>query len=113
MLFRYRRYEVVPGQIDGFNTFFREHLLPVQQHYGARLVGRWQTEDGAVVIALWAYDDLAHYEAIQAQVSRDPRSKQAQMIRREALDPLYSEQEELFLVPTLPLSMTELAHLGE
>ena len=56
MIFRLRQYKVAPEKIDVFNTFFRERLLPVQKRYGACLIGRWQTENGNRVAALWVYD---------------------------------------------------------
>ncbi len=56
MIFRLRQYKVAPGQIEIFNAFFRDRLLPVQKRYGARLIGRWQTEDDMRVAALWVYD---------------------------------------------------------
>jgi hypothetical protein len=43
----------------------------VQLRHGARLVGRWETEDDRVV-AIWEYDDRATYERIKAAVSQDP-----------------------------------------
>lgn len=39
----------VLANLAAFNEFFRDHLLPVQIRHGARLVGRWQTEDNRVV----------------------------------------------------------------
>jgi hypothetical protein len=55
-----RIYESVRGNLPLFHEFFLSHLLPVQLRHGARLVGRWETEDGRVV-AVWEYDDLAAY----------------------------------------------------
>ncbi len=110
MMFRLRQYKVAPGKIDVFNAFFSE-LLPVQKRYGARLVGRWQAEDGKRIVALWAYDDLEQYEAIQANVRADPDSVKAQEYRRAELNPLFTETEEAFMVSTVPLNWTELTHL--
>lgn len=86
MIFRLRQYRVAEGKIDVFNDFFRERLLPVQQRYGARLVGRWQTEDGSHIAALWVYDSLEQYEQIQIKVSSDPDSIKAQEFRRAELN---------------------------
>jgi hypothetical protein len=66
-----RIYDTVRENLPLFRDFFREHLLPVQLRHGARLVGRWETEDGRVV-AVWEYDDRAACERIQAAVRRDP-----------------------------------------
>ena len=49
MLYRMRIYSAVPENLAAFHEFFRDYLLPVQLRHGARLVGRWQTEDSRVV----------------------------------------------------------------
>ena len=111
MLFRYRRYQVVPGKTAAFNLFFQEWLLPVQLRYGAQLIGRWQAEDGAEIVAIWAYKDLDTYRAIEAQVRADPQSVAAQEHRRRHLDPLVGATEQRFMSSTVPLGATALAHL--
>lgn len=52
MLYRMRVYQAVGENLPVFHDFFRTCLLPVQLRHGARLVGRWETEDGRVV-AVW------------------------------------------------------------
>lgn len=111
LTFRCRMYRVVPGKLGVFNDFFLRHLLPVQQRYGAKLVGRWASEDGAVILALWSYEDVEAYENIQRRVSRDPDSVAAQAYRRAHLDPLFTETEEWLMSSTVPLELTELAAL--
>ena len=113
MIFRLRQYKVAPGKIDVFNAFFRERLLPVQKRYGARLIGRWQTEEGKFIAALWVYDSIEQYKSIQAKVRVDPDSIKAQEFRRAELNPLFTETEESFMVSTVPLDWTELSHLEE
>jgi len=49
VIYRMRIYEAVPENLACFHEFFRTWLLPVQLRYGARLVGRWEAEDGRVV----------------------------------------------------------------
>jgi NIPSNAP len=49
VIYRMRIYQAVPENLSIFHEFFRAHLLPVQLRHGARLVGRWETEDGRVV----------------------------------------------------------------
>lgn len=112
MLFRYRRYRIVPGKTASFNDFFREWLLPIQQRYGAQLIGRWQTEDGAEIVAIWAYASMEAYRTIEAQVRADPQSVAAQEHRRRHLDPLVSATEQQFMSSTVPLGVTALAQLG-
>ncbi len=112
MYFRFRRYSVVSGKIEAFNDFFLRHLLPIQRKHGAKLVGRWQTEDRGEIVMLWAYDSKESYEAVANRVATDPDSIAAQEYRQRHLDLLYTSMEEKFLVSTVPLSYTLLAHLS-
>ena len=111
LTFRCRMYRVVPGKLEAFNEFFLSHLLPVQQRYGAKLVGRWASDDGAVIVALWVYESSDAYETIQQQVSLDPGSALAQSYRREHLEPLFTETEEWLMTSAVPLELTELSAL--
>jgi 8-oxo-dGTP diphosphatase len=111
MLFRLRVYRVASGMSESFDSFFLERLLPVQRRHGARLVGRWRDETGDEVTAMWAFRDRAEYERISAAVRADPQMTEAQRLRSE-LGELYEEVSEAFLVSTVPLEVTELAHLG-
>ena len=113
VIWRYRRYEVRPEGAEAFNAFFRDHLLPVQRDYGAVLVGRWQSEDRTQIIAIWAYGSRAHYETIQGRVAADPRSVEAQQLRRAMPEPLFVAMEEWFMNSTVALDRTALAHLAD
>ncbi|WP_280396358.1 NIPSNAP family protein [Nocardia brasiliensis] len=90
-----RIYRAVEENLAIFHDFFREHLLPVQLRHGARLVGRWETED-ARVVAVWEYDNREAYERVQAAVIADPATKWAQEYRRQ-LPALFSEKDEIFM----------------
>ncbi len=102
MLYRVRRYDAVPDKLAAFHDFFNNHLLPVQIRHGARLVGRWETDDDEV-IAVWEYDDMAAYERIDAAVRADPDGVRAQKQRR-ALGPLFTEKHETFARSTVQTS---------
>ena len=65
MIYRMRIYEPVRANLPLFHDFFLTQLLPVQLRHGARLIGRWETDDGRVV-AVWEYDDRSAYERIEA-----------------------------------------------
>ena len=99
MIYRIRIYQAVRENLPEFHRFFREYLLPVQLQYGARLVGRWETEDGRVV-AVWEYEDRAAYERIEQAVSEDPASVAAQAYRK-TLGVLFTSREEVFMTSTL------------
>jgi hypothetical protein len=100
VIYRMRIYEPVRANLPLFHDFFRTQLLPVQLRHGARLIGRWETDDGRVV-AVWEYDDRAAYERIEAAVRSDPDSVKAQQ-RRSRLPPLVTAQEETFMTSTVP-----------
>jgi hypothetical protein len=99
VIYRMRIYQAVRDNLPAFHDFFREYLLPVQLRHGARLVGRWETEDGRVV-AVWEYDSRAACERIEAAVRSDPDSLRA-IERRSELPPLIIEREEVFMSATL------------
>ena len=100
MIYRMRTYEGVSENIDAFNAFFLEYLLPSQLKHGARLVGRWHTESDKIV-AVWEYASRADYLRIEAAVRQDPLTTRARILR-ETLPRLYESVEETFMVSTLP-----------
>lgn len=69
--------------------------MPVQLRHGARLVGRWETDDGRVV-AVWEYDDHQAYERVQSAVNADPATARAQLLRQE-LPEFFTEKDEVFM----------------
>ena len=99
MIYRMRTYDGVKANVAAFNAFFANHLLPVQMRHGARLIGRWRTEDDRIV-AVWEYDSRERYEQIQAAVRADPDSAKAQETRK-ALPTLYRSMQETFMESTV------------
>ncbi|MBY8855494.1 NIPSNAP family protein [Nocardia sp. CA2R105] len=95
MIYRMQIYQAVGENLATFHDYFRIHLLPVEVRHGARLVGRWETDDGRVV-AVWEYDDRESYEHIQAEVAADPATRWAEELRRE-LPPFFTERDEVFM----------------
>ncbi|MQY18336.1 NIPSNAP family protein [Nocardia macrotermitis] len=88
-------YQAVGENLAIFHDYFRIHLLPVQLRHGARLVGRWETDDGRVV-AVWEYDDRDSYDRIQAAVAADSATPWAEELRRE-LPAFFTERDEVFM----------------
>lgn len=99
MIYRMRMYDTVRENLPIFHDYFRRHLLPVQLRHGARLIGRWQTEDGRVV-AVWEYDDRQAYERIDTAVRADPASQRARE-QRARLPALVTATEETFMSSTI------------
>jgi NIPSNAP len=82
MIYRMRIYQAVPASLPAFHDLFRTHLLPIQQRHGARLIGRWQTDDDRVV-AIWQYDDQDASKLPSAPTPpRPPPSNTARACRR-------------------------------
>ena len=100
MIYRMALYEAVEEHLSTFHQFFRERLLPIQEKYGARLVGRWETEDTRV-IAVWEYDDVEAYNRIRASVESDPDFITAQEFRKSDLPSLFNSREEVMMSSTL------------
>lgn len=86
MIYRTRIYETVRNNLPLFHEFFKTHLLPVQLRHGARLIGRWEVEDGRVM-AVWEYDDKEACDRIEAAVRADPDSGRAQEHRAIGASP--------------------------
>lgn len=101
-----RVYRVVEENLEDFRDFFLQHLLPVQQRYGARLVGRWVTEQRDRVVAIWEYDSLDAYNEIADAVRSDPDSLAARDILISKMPPLYQEREEVLMTSTVPTELT-------
>ena len=99
MIYRMRTYRGVKEHLATFTSFFTEHLLPVQLRHGARLVGRWQTEDDRIV-AVWEYDSRDAFNRIQSAVAQDPASTRARSLRK-SLPRLYDSMEEVFMESTV------------
>jgi hypothetical protein len=99
MLFRMRIYQAVPANLPAFHDFFREFMLPVYQRHGARLIGRWETEDDRVV-AIWEFDDREACERVQAAVESDPDFIAA-IKHKETLPELYTEMKDVLMTSTV------------
>ena len=100
MIYRLRIYKVIPENAETFHQFFLTRLLPVQLRHGARLVGRWQTDDKRVV-AVWEYDSEEEYRRIADAIRSDSDSIAAQEYRRKSLPPFWTERQEVLMRSTL------------
>ncbi|MCJ7840716.1 NIPSNAP family protein [Lederbergia sp. NSJ-179] len=110
MIYRRKRYKVKPKIVTEFNQHFNHTLLPTQLKYGARLVGRWMSqekENEVEIMAIWEYDSMEEYEKIEQKV----RSDQAHVARvqgwyekmggRENLKDVFLKIEQDFLESTV------------
>lgn len=102
MFYRMRTYRGVPEHAQVFDDFFVSRLLPVQLRHGARLVGRWRTEDDRVV-AIWEYDSMDDYRRVDGDIRSDPDSLAAQQYRQESLPVMYTDVEEVVMTSTTEL----------
>jgi 8-oxo-dGTP diphosphatase len=53
MIYRRKVYKLIPERFEEFNAFFHTYLLPNQLKHGARLIGRWVTEEKNEIMAIW------------------------------------------------------------
>ncbi|MEN8113899.1 MAG: NIPSNAP family protein [Actinomycetota bacterium] len=98
MFYRMRTYQAVKENLADFHVYFHKRLLPIQERHGARLVGRWETEDHRVV-SIWEYDSREEYQRVHRAVRDDPDTAFAEEIRR-TLGPLYTNMSEVFALAT-------------
>jgi len=96
-----RIYRAVPENYAVFHQFFNERLLPVYRKHGARLVGRWETNDDRVIV-IWEYDDHAAYDHVQEAVQDDPDFIAAHEYRK-SLPQLYISYEDVLMTSTMPI----------
>ncbi|MBB3113927.1 hypothetical protein FHS18_006042 [Paenibacillus phyllosphaerae] len=107
-------------RIDEFNQLFNEILLPTQLKYGARLVGRWMTQDneGAMeVFAIWEYDSHEDYSRIEHQVRSDEThvirvKKQQEELKKLEGSFLLEDPKEDFLSSTVARDKTILSAIN-
>ncbi|WP_054949623.1 NUDIX domain-containing protein [Numidum massiliense] len=99
MYYRRKTYKIKPDKLETFNAFFHEYLLPNQLKHGTELIGRWVTEDGSEIVAIWKYKDKESYEQIEARIRRDPLHRRAQQ-KLQQLGQLFEESKQDFLRPT-------------
>jgi NIPSNAP len=99
VIYRVRTYVAVPENIENFHALFRDHLLPIQLRHGARLTGRWASED-ARITAVWEYDDIDAYHRIDAAVRADPDSAIARA-HAATLGKIYLSREDQLMRSTL------------
>jgi hypothetical protein len=118
MIYRRKKYYVDASIVDEFNTHFNNTLLPTQLKYGARLVGRWMTQnnDGTVeIFAIWQYDSNEDYEKIENNVRSDNEHVQRvqnwfeKMGGRENLKKVFHKIGEDFIESTVPYENTILS----
>jgi len=99
MLYRRKQYTINPEMYDTFNHFFHTYLLPNQLTHGAKLIGRWGNESKTEILAIWAYQDRADYERVDAAIRASDLHVTAQNYRK-TLPPLFVTSSEGFMEST-------------
>ena len=87
MIYDVRTYDIRPGVIKDYVDVFGTYGMPVAERHGLELVGFLTSRIGKLnqVVHIWAYEDLAQFEARRAARDGDPdwavyRGKAAGMI---------------------------------
>lgn len=94
MIYRKKTYEINPDYLEAFNNFFHTYLLPNQWKHGAKLVGRWVSEDKRQITAIWEYESIEAYEKIEAEVRSDDLHREAQGKRSTIASAILSSKQE-------------------
>jgi hypothetical protein len=95
MIYRVKSYWINAEQLEVFNDFFHEYLLPNQKKHGALLVGRWVNSSKTKITAIWRYENNHEYERIERQIEQTELHKQAKK-RRLSLPPLFLDSQQEF-----------------
>ncbi|MFC1944648.1 NIPSNAP family protein [Chloroflexota bacterium] len=63
-----------PGKSQEFNEILGQHLAPVMDKYGGKLIGSWETAVGTLneITDLWAFNSMGHFEEAMKSFGRDP-----------------------------------------
>lgn len=99
MLYRRKQYTIHPEMYDTFNHFFHTYLLPNQLTHGAKLIGRWVNDNKTEILAIWAYQNHADYERVDAAIRASDLHVTAQNYRK-TLPPLFVTSSEDFMEST-------------
>lgn len=74
MFYRRKFYIVKNDFVEQFNKHFQSTNLPNQLKYGARLIGRWMTENNdntTEIFAVWEYNSYNAYLEIEKNIKSD------------------------------------------
>ena len=96
-----RTYQAIPDRLEAFHHLFHQELAPIFERHGSRLVGRWQDVDRQIIVAIFEYDNLEHYQASDAAARSDP-AYLAAMKRANADGPLYASFQDVLMHATAP-----------
>ncbi len=99
MFCRREIYKISPGRIIECNTFFNEYVMPIQLKNGAKLIGRWITEEENEILTMWHYPSYDDYLKIEERVKKDELHQQAQA-QLLKLGKLYLDSRQDFLTST-------------
>jgi 8-oxo-dGTP diphosphatase len=99
MIYRRKQYKINPDRYHEFNKFFHTYLLPNQYKNGAKLVGRWVSENKEEVTAIWEYQSYESYQKIEEKVKSDELHHLAQE-HRPKIKEIILESRQDFLTST-------------
>lgn len=98
MFYRRETYRVRPEKLHELNEFFHKYVLSNQVKNGAKLIGRWVTEENDEVVVMWEYPSFEEYLKIEERVLKDDMYKLAEEQLRK-IGPLYVDFSQDFLKP--------------
>ena len=99
MYYRMRTYNIPNVDIATSTTIFQSMVRPVHELLGARLVGRWLTDDRCLVV-IWEYDSEKHCQDVLSSVKNDPELIRSTAMR-EASGTAAADRKEVFMRSTI------------
>jgi hypothetical protein len=101
MIYEYRRYETLPGQLPRLNARFADVTLPLWEEHGIRQVGFWEPTVGASneLHYILQWEDMAERERVWTEFHTDPEWLKARA-RSEESGHLISRIVNNFWTPT-------------
>jgi len=103
MIYLHEQIRLVVGQTESFVDRFEKAYQPLMEHFGARLVGLWETVPASLpwpqAIALWELDDQIHYAKVAAAQHTDATYAPRFRAWRESLGGIVSSGEGRILSP--------------
>ncbi len=98
MLYCRKTYTIEPAMYEMFTHYFHAYLLPNQLTHGAQLVGRWVNEEQTEIMAMWSYDNRAHYETVDIGIQASEMHAEARNYRKSLATLCISSNEEFLLL---------------
>lgn len=90
MIYKKEIITIHPDDYERVTQFFHKYELPLHLGHGARLIGRYKTEESNEVTCLWEYDSHEEFHNIQEKIKQSDLYRKA-MKERDDIEQLFLE----------------------